>query len=263
MTKQKAGSSTPSSRTHWNQSVAQSVFAGWVRSWGMRQLTVIQQFKIDWGEPFNSILVAMEAAEKYFGDKNPRGGRWFGWLGGLEILEASRSERKWRRNVKFVVLLVSLGIYFIFSDHKHVQASRRMTISCDWSWLLNGALPGVPASKVITLSKAITPSFSFREPIKPLKTHKKHREPKFFQKQMSLASRASLAYCQLMAFDLDMISIGCVAPMDPVMKFTTRGLASQTSEGRTWISSDFQIFLFVPCCFRYVFCLYNDWLVWV
>lgn len=25
-----------------------------------------------------------------------------------------------------------------------------------------------------------------------------------------------------MAFDLDMISIGCVAPMDPVMKFSTR-----------------------------------------
>ena len=24
-----------------------------------------------------------------------------------------------------------------------------------------------------------------------------------------------------MAFDLDMISIGCVAPMDPVMKFST------------------------------------------
>ena len=27
---------------------------------------------------------------------------------------------------------------------------------------------------------------------------------------------------QVMAFDLDMISIGCVAPMDPVMKFSTR-----------------------------------------
>lgn len=27
-----------------------------------------------------------------------------------------------------------------------------------------------------------------------------------------------------MAFDLDMISIGCVAPMAPVMKFTTRHL---------------------------------------
>lgn len=26
----------------------------------VQQLTVIQQFKIDWGEPFNSILVAME-----------------------------------------------------------------------------------------------------------------------------------------------------------------------------------------------------------
>lgn len=29
---------------------------------------------------------------------------------------------------------------------------------------------------------------------------------------------------QVMAFDLDMISIGCVAPMEPVMKFATRCL---------------------------------------
>ncbi|CAK9101557.1 40S ribosomal protein S6 [Durusdinium trenchii] len=33
-----------------------------------------------------------------------------------------------------------------------------------------------------------------------------------------------LVAMELMAFDLDMISIGCVAPMDPVMKFSTRTL---------------------------------------
>ncbi len=33
-----------------------------------------------------------------------------------------------------------------------------------------------------------------------------------------------LLLSQVMAFDLDMISIGCVAPMDPVMKFSTRVL---------------------------------------
>ena len=35
-----------------------------------RQLTVVQQFKIDWGEPFASILVAMEAQ---FETHRPRG----------------------------------------------------------------------------------------------------------------------------------------------------------------------------------------------
>lgn len=31
----------------------------------LRQLTVVQQFKIDWGEPFDSILVALEAGAKW------------------------------------------------------------------------------------------------------------------------------------------------------------------------------------------------------
>jgi len=29
----------------------------------LRQLTVVQQFKIDWGEPFASILVALEVTK--------------------------------------------------------------------------------------------------------------------------------------------------------------------------------------------------------
>ncbi|CAE7667297.1 RPS6, partial [Symbiodinium pilosum] len=33
-----------------------------------------------------------------------------------------------------------------------------------------------------------------------------------------------LVALEVMAFDMDMISISCVAPMDPVMKFTTRTL---------------------------------------
>lgn len=43
--------------------------------------------------------------------------------------------------------------------------------------------------------------------------------------QLSLENwNGRLLRSQVMAFDLDMISIGCVAPMDPVMKFSTRVL---------------------------------------
>ena len=50
----------------------------------------------------------------------------------------------------------------------------------------------------------------------------KHQQQQASPKQQT--NDLAMAWCQVMAFDLDMISIGCVAPMEPVMKFSTRCL---------------------------------------